>query len=173
MALIEGYIFLKKTIFKALTYNMSITVDGSQVLFESNSIKFKFQHRVACSNAVDDEDAVNLESMKAYYANRKTKELAIGFWDMDTDAISPSISHGLSATEYKTLVIEGVTIWDDAEVIGYGLMIAPDNTIGGSLDQVTSTAISFNRVGAGYFDNANFDDGAINRGNVVISYIPD
>ena len=94
-------------------------------------------------------------------------EIEIGAWDMDATN-NVFVTHGLSATEFKTVRNIDVTILDDTNQNLYKL--AGKDLEGLSL---TSTSFFLERVTGANFDNTNFNDAVINRGFVKYNYTSD
>ena len=111
------------------------------------------------------------------FANENTpwvmKEIEIGDWDMDT-LDSVTVSHLLSATEWKTIRDVSCMIRDDLD-IDLGTLIS-SNTSGvtnGSILGVDSTTILLNRVIGGGYDNTSYTTTTFNRGFITFWYSPD
>ena len=87
--------------------------------------------------------------------------IEIGSWDL-TGASTKSVSHGLSATEWKTVRNMGATIINDADddyqpLTAFGLI------------SLSSTSFDI-LIGS---STSNYDDAAVNRGYVSFFYTPD
>lgn len=112
---------------------------------------------------------LNLEGSEIQFNGSKqvhTKVVSIGAWNMDTTD-SVSVAHGLTL----------------ADIIGYTGWILPDNPgirypipwydgVGSIADvyfsSESSSYIVINRLPGGAFDNTSYDDGAMNRGYLLI-----
>lgn len=96
----------------------------------------------------------------------KWKIVDIGSWNMD--AVSPKqVAHGLSYT--KILGVH-VVIYDDAGTFTTNL----DATEAGAgwIGGWDSTYITLQRKASGVFDNTSYDSTLVNRGKILILYIP-
>lgn len=99
------------------------------------------------------------------------KVVDLGDWDMDTDA-STAVAHGLSATEWKTIVGFVLIIRNDADTTYY------DGFNGSTgkeayISTIDSTNINIFRNVAGTFDDPAFTTTPYNRGRIAFKYIPD
>ncbi len=96
-----------------------------------------------------------------------TKVLNIGIWNMDLTP-SVSVAHGLVLTKIRT--VEATIIADSGTVV-YSLRYsnAPLNS-DGNISWGAANIVLVQRVG-GFFDGVAFDDGAMNRGYVIIGYV--
>ncbi len=94
--------------------------------------------------------------------------LDIGDWDMDATA-AVNISHGLSATEWKTIRAIHVIIRNDADDTYY----QPDFGQGMYIRFYGATTFSLQRVAASQFDSTSFDATSYNRGWITFEYTPD
>lgn len=95
-------------------------------------------------------------------------ELELGDWNMDTtDAIT--VTHGLSATEWKTVrnITSIIRIDSDTDYIDFS------SNNGAQRIEVNSANFVIRRVVGGYFDSASFDATSFNRGWINFKYIPD
>ena len=95
-------------------------------------------------------------------AVRELKDLSIGGWDLHTGASTRSVSHGLSATEWKTVRGMGATIINDADddyqpLTSFGLI------------SLNSTSFDI-LIGS---STAAYNDASVNRGFISFSYVPD
>ena len=106
--------------------------------------------------------------------NYATKTIDIGDWDMDADT-TVFISHGLSATEWKTIRAVNVIIRNDADAIYYNLETLKDfdGYLEGGTGDITSAKLFLNRRLLGFFDSVNFDSTSYNRGWVTVQYTAD
>jgi hypothetical protein len=103
--------------------------------------------------------------------NYVLKTLELGAWNMDT-TYSVLVAHGLSATEFKTVIDIRFIVRDDADGQYYS---CPDND---SNVNIQSTNIFVQAVIGGKFDNTLFDQTVVarapyNRGYVTFMYKPD
>ena len=101
---------------------------------------------------------------------QRTVELEIGDWDMadNISGSSTSVSHGLSATEWKTIRQVEATIRQDNDTYYYDLK--------GESRGVTSynsTVITIARADGSPFDGNDFNATGFNRGWITFSYTPD
>ena len=96
-----------------------------------------------------------------------TKVLDIGIWNMDLTP-SVTVAHGLTIANIRTV---GATIIADSGTVVYSLSYsnAPLNSDGNISWDATDIVLVL-RVG-GFFDGVAFDDGAMNRGYVIIGYV--
>jgi len=96
------------------------------------------------------------------------KEIEIGSWNMnDPGSGTIFISHGLSATEWKTIRQVEAEIIDDGE----NALTNINNS--GMINGSNSATIILVRIPSGNFQNVNYDDATINRGFVTFWYKPD
>ena len=99
-----------------------------------------------------------------------TKVIDIGDWNMDSTA-QKTVTHGVTLANVRK--IEGVIRSDS------GLSLAPITPAFaalGTLDCIIRTMdgtdITLERMNAGNFDNANYDDTPYNRGWLIVTYVP-
>ena len=95
----------------------------------------------------------------------KVKDINIGDWNMDVTN-SVSVAHGLTLANIRNI---SASIRSDSESAHYTLLPAPDNTLDGWIDAVT-TVVPLYRLTGGLFDSVNFDSTSYNRGWVTIWY---
>ena len=96
----------------------------------------------------------------------------IGDWDMDASTLV-NFTHGLSATEWKTLRISSVTIRNDLDN-QYSPLDAFDGTsLNGGILFISSSTIRLTRLTGGTYDNTSFDSTSYNRGWITYKYIAD
>ena len=93
----------------------------------------------------------------------------IGDWDMDATA-SVSVTHSLSATEWKTVRDINITIRNDADTTYYTLDRADGAT---TITNINSTDFNLARDTAGPFDTTDFDSTTYNRGFISFWYTSD
>lgn len=100
----------------------------------------------------------------------KTKKISIGSWNMASDA-NKSVAHGLSAIEWRTIGIKSITIFKDDLSTNDVLVIlnTPSGTASGVINY-DSTNINLTRATGGSFDSAQYNDGTMNRGFILIEY---
>ena len=103
---------------------------------------------------------------------RTQVELDIGDWNMDTTN-GVNVTHGLSATEWKTVRGMDVTIRNDADTEYNSLGGATDAGAGAGTPSITSTQFSLARDVSGFFDSTNYDSTSYNRGFITYWYTPD
>jgi len=103
-----------------------------------------------------------------------TLTLDIGDWDMDADT-TKTVSHGLSATEWKTIRSVNTIIRNDVDAIYYKLESLKDfdGYLAGGTGDISSTKVFLNRRLLGHFDSVNFDSTSYNRGWITLEYTPD
>tara|TARA_R110002126_G_scaffold159053_1_gene306345 strand:- start:1030 stop:2544 length:1515 start_codon:yes stop_codon:yes gene_type:complete len=103
-----------------------------------------------------------------------TLTLNIGDWDMDTDT-TKTVTHGLSATEWKTIRSVNTIIRNDVDALYYKLesLIDFDGYLAGGVGDISSAKIFLNRRLLGHFDSVNFDSTSYNRGWITLEYTPD
>jgi hypothetical protein len=102
------------------------------------------------------------EALRTLFPCRQSV-IDIGFWDMDATA-SISVAHGIADfTKIRDVV---AVIVNDA-----GTFLAKLSDGEGSAALWDATDITLSRVASGFFNGIGYDDGAINRGFVTISYI--
>ena len=95
----------------------------------------------------------------------KVKVINIGDWNMDVTN-SVSVAHGLTLANIRNI---SASIRSDSESAHYTLLPAPDNTLDGWIDAVT-TVVPLYRLTGGLFDSVNFDSTSYNRCWVTIWY---
>lgn len=101
------------------------------------------------------------------------KRVSIGDWDMNSNQ-NVSVAHGLSATEWKTIIGTSITVRNDADTGYYDLYTqSGSGNVGGSIDYYDSTNIVLFRGSTGGFNNTDFNSTSYNRGWVMFWYIPD
>lgn len=107
------------------------------------------------------------------------KVVPIGTWDMNVSVAGSStvdVAHGLSATEWKTIVNLEVMIEDDADTVRVNLMSLSGTSlpsdVNGSIIFADSTNIRLAVSTTGDFDNTSYD-GSGNRGTICFNYIAD
>lgn len=91
----------------------------------------------------------------------------IGAWNMDSTS-SVGVTHGITQNSIRS--IDVVILNDDSNVEHKLSRVDTSGNIGGGVFSISSTTISLVRTTGGIFDNTGFDDGAINRGYVIITY---
>ena len=103
-----------------------------------------------------------------------TKTIDIGDWDMDATQ-QKSVSHGLTATEWKTIRAVNVIIRNDVDALYYKLETSNNvnSDFEGGVESVSSTKIFMNRRSTGFFDSVAFDSTSYNRGWVTVQYTAD
>ena len=92
----------------------------------------------------------------------RTKIIQIGNWNMDSTP-TVTITHGLDYTKIRTA---SAYILDDDNTVAAFLTGGE-----GSVASITSTTVDLTRNNAGFFDNASFNSGSINRGFLTIQYV--
>lgn len=114
------------------------------------------------------DDNGNLGVVLSGGTAEKYVQLEIGSWDMNNPANGTIfISHGLSATEWKT--VRQV----EAEVIDDGENAITNLNNSGMINGTNSATIILVRIPNGNFQNVNYDDATMNRGWVTFWYTPD
>ena len=98
------------------------------------------------------------------FALTKQTIVEIGPWDMQALS-SVGVNHGLGDKDLIRSV--SAVIIDDSDLIRVMLADGPEGAIGFMDD----TQIALNRVNGGFFDSANYNDGVINRGFVLIHHV--
>lgn len=98
------------------------------------------------------------------------KEIEIGDWDMDAST-EKGASHGLSATEWKTIRNISCTIRDDSDTLYHNqyTQVGATNTS----PRFNSTIIALRRDAGGVFDNTSYDSTSYNRGWINFWYTAD
>ena len=101
----------------------------------------------------------------------KYQKIAIGAWNMATlVGINVTIpgSVGLSVISYKVLIVNdaGTNIYN---LEGDNITASHDTGPNGRVE-ITAGNVNLNRTVGGFFDGTNFNDGAINRGYIYITY---
>lgn len=99
-------------------------------------------------------------------------ELDLGDWDMDaTSALA--LTHGLSATEWKTIRSISVIIRNDADSLYYQNPAGSSSNNDLYISSFDSARINIERRTFGKFDSTDFNATSYNRGWVTITYTPD
>lgn len=95
----------------------------------------------------------------------KTKIIALGVWNMDSiDHLD--LTHGLTLSKIRNV---SVSIINDAETYLYAIEYISSANSGGYW-RTSATEVEVIRLGSGFFDSTDFNDGAINRGYITILY---
>jgi len=101
------------------------------------------------------------------------KVINLGVWNMDSDP-DIDIDHGLSATEFDTIVDVRCMIFDDGNTTLRPLnSVNTSGVLNGGIDRVTPTKVYLERVTGGQFDAIAHNDAIQNRGFCTITYIAD
>lgn len=101
------------------------------------------------------------------------KVINLGVWNMDSNP-DIDIEHGLSATEFDTIVDVRCMIFDDGNATLRPLnSVNTSGVLNGGIDRVTSTKVYLERVTGGQFDGIAHNDVVQNRGFCTITYIAD
>lgn len=100
------------------------------------------------------------------------KRIPIGIWNMDATNVV-NVPHGL-AGKWKQILSVSVYIRNDNDNLYFSLGefadFADPLLISGGINQIDNTNIVLRRRTGGGFGFPDFDDGAINRGYVIIMY---
>lgn len=97
-----------------------------------------------------------------------TKIVEIGEWNMDYSA-TEFVDHGLT---YSKIVAVNIIVRNDADTVRIPLNCSPNTTYTETSFNILSTQIRMDRKDSGYFDGVDFNDTSINRGWVIIHYLP-
>ena len=92
----------------------------------------------------------------------------LGVWNMDTTA-QITYAHDLSATEWLTITDVSVMITNTAQTSSYDLIAGDGSAVAGYIE-INNTNILKNRVAAGFFDSATFNNAI---GVLSFKYIAD
>lgn len=120
-------------------------------------------------------DNLGVESNGLVVKSYTTKRLEIGDWDM-TATTQVNVAHGLSATEWKTMLESNVLIRNDGDTVYSPLksLFTPSSgLINGGVSVIDSTNITLGRYTTGGFDDGAFTSTSYNRGWVTFDYIKD
>lgn len=154
------------------TATAGVTIEG--VLLKDNDI-----NQVVDIFASGDLQVVNVDASGTVDAAAgiitdgtalKTKVIDIGDWDMDADAATGSIAHGVG--DFTTIRDITAVIINDA-TSGRFILNGYNDTKGvvdGGVQTFDATNIILNRSAAGQFDNTGFDFTPRNRGHIIITY---
>lgn len=114
-------------------------------------------------------DLRNFADKGAGIVTMKKKIIEIGDWDMDT---LPSISkaHGLTAVQAQNIREITIMIQDDAATLMHPIGVTATSLPQGGITLITSTAVFFERLTGGVFDNTTFNLTPFNRGWITIEY---
>lgn len=97
----------------------------------------------------------------------QTTILDIGSWDMNTIS-SVNIAHGLIFSKIRTVE---AYIYNDA-LTSYEQLVGANETESGGTASVDSTNILLRRLVSGRFDNSLYNETGINRGYIIIKWLP-
>ncbi len=128
------------------------------------------QYRVTNKNGSVSVETINVNNEQDFFSAK----IPIGVWDMDADEII-TVNHGTLLTE--TILGGHATIYRDDDAGPYPLDYPEsDGTVGGGIQIFTNEAgdpgnIKLRRTTGGNFDSANFDDGVMNRGYIIVHYV--
>ena len=120
-------------------------------------------------------DNLGIESSGLVVKSYTTKRLEIGDWDM-TATTQVTVAHGLSATEWKTMLESNVLIRNDSDTVYSplkSLFVPSSGLINGGVSVIDSTNITLGRYTTGGFDDGAFTSTSYNRGWVTFDYIKD
>ncbi len=120
-------------------------------------------------------DNLGIESNGMVVKSYTTKRLEIGDWDM-TASTQVTVAHGLSATEWKTILRSDALIRNDSDTVYVPLngIEAPSTGLpNGGVAAYDSTNITLSRYTTGDFDTNDFNSTSYNRGWVTFDYIGD
>lgn len=120
-----------------------------------------------------DAGCVTPEKLAIVTSRLIKKKLSLGGWDINT-AQEVAISHGLSATEWKTITSISVIIRNDADDV----RIDPFSEISSGVPQfvqkyATSSIIFVKLLTGGVFDTSGFQQTSFSRGTIELEYLPD
>lgn len=99
----------------------------------------------------------------------KLKRIDLGGWDMDLDA-DLWVNHGLS--DITAIIGIWGAIRNDVGDRVYPLTAGYSSGVNGWVAFFDGTQIKVSRRAAGPFDSVDYDDDTINRGYLMILYIP-
>lgn len=120
-------------------------------------------------------DNLGIESSGLVVKSYTTKRLEIGDWDM-TATTQVNVAHGLSATEWKTMLESNVLIRNDSDTVYAplkSLNLPSTGLMNGGVSVIDSTNITLGRYTTGGFDDGAFTSTSYNRGWVTFDYIKD
>jgi hypothetical protein len=120
-------------------------------------------------------DNLGVESNGLVVKSYTTKRLEIGDWDMTANT-QTTVSHGLSATEWKTILRSDALIRNDSDTVYAPLngIEAPSTGLpNGGVAFYDSTNITLSRYTTGDFDTNDFNSTSYNRGWITFDYIKD
>ena len=120
-------------------------------------------------------DNLGIESSGLVVKSYTTKRLEIGDWDM-TATTQVTVAHGLSTTEWKTMLESNVLIRNDSDTVYSPLksLFGPSSGLmNGGVSVIDSTNITLGRYTTGGFDDGTFTSTPYNRGWVTFDYIKD
>ena len=147
-------------------WNIVESLQGGQSVFtDGNNYDFQVIEKFALQAGLSGSGLKNNADVKRL---KKTKRVSTGFWDM-TAAPFIDVAHGLSATEFLTAVVSGVSIRRDDFGEVYSLGTTYSTTTNG-VGRLSSTLIRLVRETGGVFDGVNFNDATIIRGYIDITY---
>lgn len=97
----------------------------------------------------------------------KTAVYEIGPWNMDSTSAA-NVNHNLTIS--KIVGMQCIIINDARTNLIPLVTTLAWNTVEGRMD-ILNTSIQISRRTGGQFDNANFDDGVLNRGYIILQYL--
>ena len=95
-----------------------------------------------------------------------TRVLEIGIWNMDT-TVTVFVIHGLTKADIR--VVDAMIIKDDGDFISWWTRSSAIETTLSAIE-TRATNVQLSRATDGLFDSVDFDDGAMNRGYITITY---
>jgi hypothetical protein len=153
----------------------------SRRLFEQTTIDTPADdERIALGKAGSPEKNILVSAFKAwlktlFHSNEdyKIKVIEIGNWNMYSDA-SVQIAHELTAAK---IINVSACIRLDSDILpstGVGSMLVGTDVNGVNGGQIVwnSTNVILGRTESGRFDNTNYDESPLNRGHIIIHYLP-
>jgi hypothetical protein len=119
-------------------------------------------------------DVISWQNKLGIAAGYEIKEYDIGAWDLSTDS-GYDITHGLSSTEWKTIIVLSYHIRNDADTVRLSFPYN-DQTTGVCqlfIFGADSTGINIGRLTGSSLDNIAFSSTGFNRGKLLIAFQPD
>lgn len=112
-----------------------------------------------------------MEALTSLMGGLKTKVLEIGAWDMDATT-SVNVAHGFVSGAANIREVSAIIVADGGASFSPLMGMDFGGGLGGTY-VADATNIVLSRVVGGSYDSTSYNDGAINRGYIVIKYKED
>lgn len=121
-----------------------------------------------------------LNPLTGILKGKSIKIIPIGSWgihDIDESTLTKSVSHGLKSSEWKTITNIDVILRNDEYTSIFPINTPPGGGSSmmpqGGVARITSSVITLEVLGGGFFDCNDFSSTVMNRGYISIEYTPD